>query len=575
MGGDMCQRKTFSLPERPESMSNMGATGPQEAPTASFSPDPTLMKNPQIQELLQCGADACARSVANKFIWPIPEAVGDDKKAAVASASGTSSAARATSLPSEQPVHLTTMAQFSALCQEYPSTAIIVDFGATWCGPCQRIAPVFSQIAQQYGQQAIFCKVDTDESPSLKNAAGVSGIPHFVFYRGGAKFDDLVGANAGALLQKVMAAIAATPGGESSSSVGSPKTGSGSASAGTAHYVIFQGSNTKNTTSRRRAKIEANNFALDMVANSDGKVMARSGTKALASKAVLSSSELSQLHDLENVLERDNMWHAGKLSTRGIVALGKMLEAWPHPFCVAALDLARIAVLHPDGIDAMARSAAELPSNVACFAEGNVGGNPLNMRLALRFCTNFVASAGNQGRRLPSKLVKKLLDICRTHLANVDDRPVRDAVSALLFNIVCFVLSELESNGHSASINCLSAATGIAVLLLGAEGKMSRQRGADSDKTPLLVIRRCLNVLAEIVARAPDAATGSTSANSGGVDMWLAIGNAATTVASSDSGIMAMRKKLLDAVAKKKVAEQRTGSSSSGDAEGAFPNPWA
>ena len=53
---------------------------------------------------------------------------------------------------------------------------------------------------------------------------------------------------------------------------------------------------------------------------------------------------------------------------------------------------------------------------------------------------------------------------------------------------------------------------------VGAEGKMSRQRGADSDKTTLLVIRRCLNVLAEIVARAPDAAT-LTSANSGGVDM--------------------------------------------------------
>ena len=288
-----------------------------------------------------------------------PEAVGDDKKAASASASGTSSAARATSLPSEQPC---TLRQWhsSRPCAK-SKHSIIVDLGRPGAGRAN-VSPVFSQMAQQYGQQAIFCKVDTDESPSLKDAAGVSGIPHFVFYRGGAKFDDLVGANAGALLQKVMAAIAATPGGESSSSVGSPKTGSGSASAGIAHYVIFQGSNTKNTTSRRRAKIEANNFALDMVAT-DGKVMASSGTKALASKA-LSSSEL-QLHDLENVLERDNMWHAGKLSTRGIVILGKMLEAWPHPFCVAALDLARIAVLHPDGIGAMARSAAELPSNVA------------------------------------------------------------------------------------------------------------------------------------------------------------------------------------------------------------------
>ena len=474
------------------------------------------------------------------------------------------------------------MEQFSALCQKHPRAAIIVDFGATWCGPCQRIAPVFSQMAQQYGQQAIFCKVDTDESPALKNAAGVSGIPHFIFYRGGAKFDELVGANAGSLLQKVMAAIAATSGG-SSSSGGASKSDSGSSAADLSHYVIFQGSNTKNTTARRRATVKASNFALDAVAHSDGKVLARSETKALASAAALGSSEISQLQDLEDVLERDNMWHAGALPSRGVAVLGKMLDGWPHPFCIPALDLARLAVLHPDGMDAMAQSATQLPSNVACYAEGRVGFNPVNTRLALRFCANFVASAGRQGRRLPSALVKKLLEICQKHTANTGDRPVRDAVSALLFNVVCSVLNGLDGGAAgSGSDTSLSAATGIAVLLLGMEGNASRQRGGgggggvDSDKTTLLVIRRCLNVLAEIVARAPDAAgsASSSSSSGGGVDMWLAIGNAATTVRSSDDGIMRMRKKLLDAVARKKRTEDGAGASGGG-AGGSFPNPWA
>lgn len=174
-------------------------------------------------------------------------------------------------------------------------------------------------------------------------------------------------------------------------------------------------------------------------------------------------------------------------------------------------------------------------------------------------------------------LAKKLLAICQKHVANADDRPVRDAVSALLFNIVCSVLSGLDGGlARTSSATSLSAATGIAVLLLGMEGNASRHRGggSDSDKTTLLVIRRCLNVLAEIVTRAPDAA-GSVSSSSGErVDMWLAIGNAATTVQSSDDGIMRMRKKLLDAVARKKRAEEGAGASGGG-AGGSFPNPWA
>ena len=62
--------------------------------------------------------------------------------------------------------------------------AVVIDFFATWCGPCKRIAPFFEQLADEY-VGVTFLKVDVDESPELTNAFDVSVMPTFLFLKNG------------------------------------------------------------------------------------------------------------------------------------------------------------------------------------------------------------------------------------------------------------------------------------------------------------------------------------------------------------------------------------------------------
>ena len=54
---------------------------------------------------------------------------------------------------------------------------IIIDFNATWCGPCRRFAPIFEAVAKEYKDKAIFMSVDVDNSPNAARQFEVSAIP--------------------------------------------------------------------------------------------------------------------------------------------------------------------------------------------------------------------------------------------------------------------------------------------------------------------------------------------------------------------------------------------------------------
>jgi thioredoxin 1 len=62
--------------------------------------------------------------------------------------------------------------------------AVVIDFFATWCGPCKRIAPFFEQLADEY-VGVTFLKVDVDESGELVNLFDISAMPTFVFLKNG------------------------------------------------------------------------------------------------------------------------------------------------------------------------------------------------------------------------------------------------------------------------------------------------------------------------------------------------------------------------------------------------------
>ena len=71
---------------------------------------------------------------------------------------------------------------------------VLVDFWATWCGPCRMIAPVIEQIGAEYEGRAIVGKVDVDEEPGLAQKFGVMSIPTLIVVKGGKVVETAVGA---------------------------------------------------------------------------------------------------------------------------------------------------------------------------------------------------------------------------------------------------------------------------------------------------------------------------------------------------------------------------------------------
>ena len=85
---------------------------------------------------------------------------------------------------------------------------VVVDFTATWCGPCQFIGPKFVALAEETGDKAIFIKVDVDEASDIAQECGISCMPTFKIYKNGAVVDELQGASEEKLKAIVAKAIA-------------------------------------------------------------------------------------------------------------------------------------------------------------------------------------------------------------------------------------------------------------------------------------------------------------------------------------------------------------------------------
>lgn len=71
---------------------------------------------------------------------------------------------------------------------------VLVDFWATWCGPCRMIAPVIEEIADEFEGRAVVGKVDVDEEPGLAQRFGVMSIPTLIVLKGGKVVEQAVGA---------------------------------------------------------------------------------------------------------------------------------------------------------------------------------------------------------------------------------------------------------------------------------------------------------------------------------------------------------------------------------------------
>ncbi|KAH8094694.1 putative thioredoxin [Cristinia sonorae] len=71
---------------------------------------------------------------------------------------------------------------------------IVIDFWATWCGPCRVISPIFEKLAPQFPQLG-FYKVDVDEQSQISEEVDIRAMPTFAVFKNGQKVKELVGAN--------------------------------------------------------------------------------------------------------------------------------------------------------------------------------------------------------------------------------------------------------------------------------------------------------------------------------------------------------------------------------------------
>lgn len=76
---------------------------------------------------------------------------------------------------------------------ENASGVVVVDFFATWCGPCKMLTPIFESLSTEMDGKAKFVKVDIDQSLEIANKYRISSVPTMIVFKDGKPVDTLVG----------------------------------------------------------------------------------------------------------------------------------------------------------------------------------------------------------------------------------------------------------------------------------------------------------------------------------------------------------------------------------------------
>lgn len=84
---------------------------------------------------------------------------------------------------------------------------VMLDFYATWCGPCKKIAPYLEELAEQYDGQVIVGRCDIEENNDLAVRFGIRNIPTVIYFKDGAVQDKMVGAAPKAVFEEKLQAL--------------------------------------------------------------------------------------------------------------------------------------------------------------------------------------------------------------------------------------------------------------------------------------------------------------------------------------------------------------------------------
>ncbi|TFK56719.1 thioredoxin-domain-containing protein [Heliocybe sulcata] len=98
--------------------------------------------------------------------------------------------------------HITSLSQLNGILSKANDKLSVIDFHATWCGPCHMIAPTFEALSKQY-TNVNFLKCDVDAANEVAGYYKVGAMPTFIFLKGSTKVDELRGADKAGLERKV------------------------------------------------------------------------------------------------------------------------------------------------------------------------------------------------------------------------------------------------------------------------------------------------------------------------------------------------------------------------------------
>eukprot|EP01128_Nolandella_sp_AFSM9_P004090 TRINITY_DN178_c0_g3_i3.p2 TRINITY_DN178_c0_g3~~TRINITY_DN178_c0_g3_i3.p2 ORF type:complete len:411 (-),score=81.65 TRINITY_DN178_c0_g3_i3:8-1240(-) len=222
-------------------------------------------------------------------------------------------------------VHVTSDSEFLSLLTNAGSKLVVVDFTASWCGPCKKIAPVFSELSLSY-PTVEFLKVDVDQLKATARERGVSAMPTFHFYLKGEKVHEFRGADINAL-KSGLESFAPPPSavmGEGHLAVRSYQY------FPSKHFRSFESTGTEQLTKIREKVFE---FGGDS----------------------LSSSDIAELKALVDVLIATRFYHSSQVDEEAVPVLAKIVS-FPMAKRFPSLDLLRLTLCHDSACDTLAES---------------------------------------------------------------------------------------------------------------------------------------------------------------------------------------------------------------------------
>lgn len=100
-----------------------------------------------------------------------------------------------------KPIHLSEDV-FDDFVKRHP--LVLVDFWASWCGPCMMIAPIIDELAREYAGRVVFAKVDVDRNRRLAMRFGIMSIPTLMLFKDGKPVDMIMGAQPKPMIKRLI-----------------------------------------------------------------------------------------------------------------------------------------------------------------------------------------------------------------------------------------------------------------------------------------------------------------------------------------------------------------------------------